>query len=78
MNFTVYSKCGCQHCEKVISVLQLAQLNFVEYKLDKDFTKEGFESQFGAGATFPQVSVDATTIGGSSETVKYLKAHQLV
>ena len=78
MNFTVYSKDGCTHCEKVISVLQLAQLRYVEYKLDKDFTKEAFIGQFGEGATFPQVSVDATTIGGSAETVKYLQQHQIV
>ena len=78
MNFTVYSKTGCPHCEKVISVLQLADLRYVEYKLDKDFTKEAFIGQFGEGSTFPQVSVDATTIGGCTETVKYLQQHQLV
>ena len=78
MNFTVYSKDGCSHCEKVISVLQLAHLRYVEYKLDKDFTKEAFVGQFGEGSTFPQVSVDATTIGGCNETVKYLQQHQLV
>ena len=78
MNFTVYSKLGCGHCEKVISVLQLAHLRYVEYKLDKDFTKEAFVGQFGEGSTFPQVSVDATTIGGCAETVKYLQQHQLV
>ena len=78
MNFTVYSKDGCSHCEKVISVLQLAHLRYVEYKLDKDFTKEAFVGQFGEGSTFPQVSVDATTIGGCTENVKYLQQHQLV
>ena len=78
MNFTVYSKTGCPHCEKVISVLQLADQRYVEYKLDKDFTKEAFIGQFGEGSTFPQVSVDATTIGGCTETVKYLQQHQLV
>ena len=78
MNFTVYSKTGCPHCEKVISVLQLADQRYVEYKLDKDFTKEAFVGQFGEGSTFPQVSVDATTIGGCTETVKYLQQHQLV
>ena len=66
MNFTVYSKSGCGYCEKVISVLQLAELNFVEYKLDRDFDKEEFYSQFGEGSTFPQVSVDAYTIGGAA------------
>jgi len=78
MNFTVYSKLGCGHCEKVISVLQLAQLNYVEYKLDEDFDKHEFYSQFGEGSTFPQVSVDAHTIGGAADTVKYLQEYNLV
>ena len=78
MNFTVYSKLGCGHCEKVISVLQLAQLNYVEYKLGEDFNKKEFYSQFGEGSTFPQVSVDAHTIGGAADTVKYLQEYNLV
>ena len=78
MNFTVYSKLGCGHCEKVISVLQLAQLNYVEYKLGEDFDKKEFYNQFGEGSTFPQVSVDAYTIGGAADTVKYLQEYNLV
>tara|TARA_B100000614_G_scaffold83156_1_gene74615 strand:+ start:1738 stop:1980 length:243 start_codon:yes stop_codon:yes gene_type:complete len=78
MNFTVYSKTDCPYCKKVISVLKLANLNFVEYKLDDHFDREGFISQFGEGSTFPQVTVDATTIGGAAETVKYLTKNNLV
>ena len=78
MNITVYSRQGCPYCTKIIQVLQLAELKYVEYKLDKDFTKEAFIGQFGEESTFPQVSVDATTIGGCNETVKYLQLHQLV
>ena len=42
MNFTVYSKQGCPYCEKVVSVLQLAELKYVKYELDRDFTREAF------------------------------------
>ena len=78
MNFTVYSKSGCGYCEKVISVLQLAELNFVEYKLDRDFDKKQFYSQFGEGSTFPQVVLGGTNLGGCTETVKYLRENNLV
>ena len=78
MNFTVYSKMGCSHCKKVVSVLKLAELNFVEYKLDEDFDKNEFISQFGEGSTFPQVAVNDRTIGGAAETVKYLQEYKLV
>ena len=78
MNFTVYSKLGCGHCEKIKTVLTLAQITFVEYKLDDHFDKKEFYSQFGEGSTFPQVTVDAYTIGSASDTVKYLQEYNLV
>ena len=52
-NFTVYSKDGCPYCVKVIEVLQLAELKYVEYKLDRDFDRTSFYDQFGHGSTFP-------------------------
>ena len=78
MNFTVYSKEGCPFCTKVVKVLRLAKLNHVVYELDHDFDKQSFYGQFGQGSTFPQVVVDATNLGGCTETVKYLKENKLV
>ena len=37
MTYTVYSKNGCPYCTKVIQVLQLAELPYVEYKLGRDY-----------------------------------------
>ena len=78
MNFTVYSKQGCPFGTKVVQVLQLSKLNHVVYELDQDFDKESFYGQFGSGSTFPQVVVDATNLGGCSETIQYLKEKKLV
>ena len=72
-NFTVYSKDGCPYCVKIIQVLQLAELQYVEYKLDRDFDRQSFYGQFGSGSTFPQVTLNGTNLGGCSETVKYLQ-----
>ncbi len=77
-NFTVYSKDGCPYCVKVIEVLQLAELKYVEYKLDRDFDRTSFYDQFGHGSTFPQVVLDSTNLGGCQETVKYLQEKKLV
>ena len=77
-NFTVYSKDGCPYCEKVQEVLKLAGLNFVTYKLGKNFDKESFYGEFGEGATFPQVVLNGQKLGGCSKTVKYLQEKQLV
>ena len=78
MNFTVYSRNGCPYCTKIVEVLQLAELKFVEYKLDRDFNREAFYGQFGNGSTFPQVVVDTKNLGGCNETIKYLKENNLV
>ena len=78
MNFTVYSKQGCPFCTKVVQVLQLSKLNHVVYELDHDFDKQSFYGQFGQGSTFPQVVVDATNLGGCTETIQYLNKNKLV
>lgn len=77
--YTVYSKNGCSYCEKVKAVLTLAEVRFIEVKLDRDFDRKQFISTFGAGSTFPQVlDEEGNQLGGASETVKYLKEQGLV
>ena len=78
MNFTVYSKDGCPFCTKVVQVLQLAELQHVVYKLERDFDRESFYGQFDKGSTFPQVVLNGENLGGCSETVKYLQENKLV
>ena len=77
-NFTVYTKDGCPYCTKVQKVLELAGLNFVTYKLGKNFDKESFYGEFGEGDTYPQVVLNGEKLGGCSKTVKYLQEKQLV
>ena len=78
MNFTVYSKEGSDYCERIKTVLRLTGCTFVVYNLGEDFTREEFIAEFGEGSTFPQVSCDGNKIGGSVETVKFLKEQQRV
>ena len=78
MNFTVYSRDGCPYCTKIQEVLQLAELKHVIYKLNRDFDRESFYTQFGQGSTFPQVVLNGDNLGGCTETVQYLKENNLV
>ena len=52
MNFTVYSKEGCPHCEKIKQILDLTKLTYVVYNLDEHFDREGFISEFGENSTY--------------------------
>tara|TARA_R100001509_G_C4806709_1_gene194994 strand:+ start:131 stop:367 length:237 start_codon:yes stop_codon:yes gene_type:complete len=78
MTFTVYSKDGCSYCTKVIQVLQLAELKYVEYKLGRDYNVLEFYEMFGKSSTFPKVRLNEKTIGGCMETVQYLREQKLV
>jgi len=78
MNFTVYSKDGCPYCTKILEILELQKFNFVEYKLDQHFDRPSFQQEFGCDATFPQVLINGQKMGGCTETVKYLREHNMV
>ncbi len=78
MNFAVYTKEGCPHCDKVKEVLQLTESKFVVYNLDEHFDKDSFYGEFGQGSTFPQVVVDGKKLGGCVDTVQFLKENKIV
>ncbi len=78
MNFAVYTRTGCPYCTKVKQVLEGKGYNFREYKLGVDFEREAFYNQFGNGSTFPQVVLNSTNLGGCTETVQYLREHNLI
>ena len=76
-NFTVYSKEGCSYCQQILEVLGISELNYVEYKLGEDFTKEAFYGQFGEGATFPQVVLNNDNLGGCQESIRYMQKENI-
>ena len=78
MNFAVYSKDNCPYCYKVKQVLELTGSNYVVYNLDEHFTREEFYSEFGKGSTFPQVVCDDKKLGGSVDTIKFLREQQII
>ena len=78
MNFTVFSKKGCSYCEKVKKILELTSSKFVVYNLGEHFDTKAFNDEFGCGSTFPQVICDGKRIGGSVETVKFLREQKII
>ncbi len=78
MNFTVFSKEGCSYCEKVKKVLELTSSKFVVYTFGEHFDKKAFYEEFGNESTFPQVVCDGKKLGGSVETVKFLREQKII
>ena len=78
MNFAVYTRNGCPYCTQIKQVLEGKGYNYREYKLGVDFQREAFYNQFGQGSTFPQVVLNSSNLGGCTDTVRYLKVHNLL
>tara|TARA_B100000575_G_scaffold294434_1_gene310345 strand:- start:14530 stop:14772 length:243 start_codon:yes stop_codon:yes gene_type:complete len=77
-NITVYSKDDCPYCQKVCKLFDALKASYVVYKLNDHFNKKEFYNEFGEGSTFPQVTIGTLKLGGSKETVTYLKENGLV
>ena len=48
------------------------------YNLDEHFDRASFYEEFGFGSTFPQVICNGNKLGGSVETIKFLKEKQII
>ena len=73
MIYTIYSKENCPFCQKIKILFELNEIKFVEYKLDRDFSRQDFYNIFGESSTFPQTIMGDEVLGGCSETIKYLQ-----
>jgi hypothetical protein len=51
--------------------MQSLDHHYVEYLMGVDFTEEEFISEFGEGASYPQIAVGTKHIGTLSETLKH-------
>ena len=78
MKAVLWSKDNCQWCERVRQLFTHCKIEYLEYKLDKDFTRRQFYEEFEEGATFPQVQLDNKHIGGCKDTLHYLQEKNLI
>ena len=78
MKAVLWSRDNCQWCERVRQLFAHCKIEYLEYKLDKDFTRHQFYEEFEEGATFPQVQLDNKHIGGCKDTLHYLQEKNLI
>ena len=78
MKAVLWSRDNCQWCERVRQLFTHCKIDYLEYKLDKDFTRRQFYEEFEEGATFPQVQLDNKHIGGCKDTLHYLQKENLI
>ena len=71
MQAVIYSN-GSQECERMASLLKSLGDDFHEYVLGVDFDDRAFEAEFGANATYPQISIGYHHIGSMKEALQYM------
>jgi len=72
MAIELYSKTNCSHCDQAKQLLRTHGKDYIEYKLDEDFTREILLSKFPEAKTFPVVVVDGFHIGGYQQLLHQL------
>jgi len=75
--FTIYTREGCKYCTQIKQVMDLSELKYIVYELDRDFTREEFYQEFGENSTFPQIVLDDIKLGGCQESIKYMQEHNI-
>jgi thioredoxin reductase (NADPH) len=64
MKIEMYTRDDCFWCVKAKELLREQNLNYTEYKIGKDLTKEEFKEKFPVQRTVPYIFVDSKAIGG--------------
>ena len=73
MKVEVYSKDACPYCVKAINLLETTDLDYKEYKLNKDFTRDEILTKFPDAKTFPIITLDNDWIGGYDQLTEVVE-----
>ena len=77
MAIVMYSKNECSFCDKARELLKSQGKFFIEYKLDRDFSRETIKALYPSAKTFPVITIDSRYIGGYNELSKLHKEGKL-
>lgn len=72
MAIEIFSKNNCSYCDKAKQLLRIHGKDYIEYKLDEDFTREVLLSRFPEAKSYPIIVVDGFNIGGFEQLNKYI------
>ena len=73
MKVIIYSKDECPYCVNAVELLKRFGKEFIEYKLDKDFSRPLIKEVFPTAKTFPIITLDGKYIGGYNQLSEIAK-----
>jgi glutaredoxin 3 len=78
MDIKIYTNQGCGYCGKAKELCKRAGLEYTEYRIGTDITKEEFRELFAPARGYPQFLIDDEKIGGLAEAVKFFVENKLI
>lgn len=71
MDIKIYTSSGCGYCAKMRELMKRLDLEFTEYRLNRNLSIDQFRAIFPNESGFPRVVIDDVAIGGLTEAVRY-------
>jgi glutaredoxin 3 len=71
MKIEIYSKPSCTYCINTKMFLQSKELEYTEYTIGKDLTRNEFLEKFPDVRSVPQILIDGVLIGGYEQVKQY-------
>jgi glutaredoxin 3 len=69
----IYTKDQCIYCMMAKAELTNRGLDFKQYELGKDFTREEVLSKFSPQSTYPFIVIDNKLVGGYTDLMEHFK-----
>jgi len=64
MKAVIYSKDNCPYCDSAKILLKSKQIEYTEFNVGRDITRDEFLEQFPNARTVPQIYLDDEYVGG--------------
>jgi|SanBayMetagenome_1026888.scaffolds.fasta_scaffold63360_2 glutaredoxin 3 len=73
----IYSKTDCPYCEMAKVAMRGYRVQFTEYVIGSDITREEFFQKFPNARTVPQIILNGHHIGGYNDLTEWMKHNDL-
>jgi glutaredoxin len=70
--YEIYSKDNCSFCINAKQFLESRNIHYIEYKIDRELTREEFMEQFPEQKKLPLIFENGVKIGGYKELREHL------
>ena len=79
-NVEIYTRDNCVWCVRAKELFALHQINYKEYKLNVDYTKDELIDiiKRSVNVTVPQILVNGHLVGGYDNLVQYMEDHGII